>query len=106
MTPEAFADSEERDVVEVPVDETNRTNEQDNQDDQQSARITNADGIVEEGLKERNEEKAEDGGEQEGFRTESRKTRMEGTISRRGQSSHKVDAVSYTHLTQPTKRIV
>ena len=106
VTPEAFADSGERDVVEVPVDETNRTNEQDNQDDQQSARITNADGIVEEGLKERNEEKAEDGGEQEGFRTESRKTRMEGTISRRGQSSLKVDATALGKYKALVNRII
>lgn len=106
VTPEAFADSGERDVVEVPVDETNRTNEQDNQDDQQSARITNADGIVEEGLKERNQEKAENGGEQEGFRTESRKTRMEGTISRRGQSSLKVDATALGKYKALVNRII
>ena len=106
VTPEAFADSGERDVVEVPVDETNRTNEQDNQDDQQSARIINADGIVEEGLKERNQEKAENGGEQEGFRTESRKTRMEGTISRRGQSSLKVDATALGKYKALVNRII
>ncbi|MDG2487593.1 MAG: hypothetical protein P8M65_07785 [Roseibacillus sp.] len=96
----------ERDAVEVPVEKNpNTQNQEDEGHPQRSEIVGEAEG-AEERLKESAEESVKDSGAQEGFRTESRKTRMEGTISRRGQSSLKVEATALGKYKAQVNRII
>lgn len=96
----------ERDAVEVPVEKNPNTQNQEDEDHPQRSEIVGEAEGAEERLKESAEESVKDSGAQEGFRTESRKTRMEGTISRRGQSSLKVEATALGKYKAQVNRII
>ena len=93
----------ERDVVEIPVEEASELRHNLDKNDPERPE---ADEGKEEGLKETSEERLKDSKGQEGFNTESRKTRMEGTISRRGQSSLKVEATALGKYKAQVNRII
>ena len=96
----------ERDVVEIPVEETSELRQQVDKNDPERPETGDADDGVEEGLRETSEERRKHSKGQEGFNTESRKTRMEGTISRRGQSSLKVEATALGKYKAQVNRII
>lgn len=100
----------ERDAIEVPIEKNSNTQNQEDEGHPQRSEIAGeaegAEGRLKESAEESAEESVKDSGAQEGFRTESRKTRMEGTISRRGQSSLKVEATALGKYKAQVNRII
>ncbi|MBG70934.1 MAG: hypothetical protein CMN06_12635 [Roseibacillus sp.] len=95
-----------RDVVEVPAGEESDLRQQKNENYPDRPENVDVDESVEEGLKETSEDRLKKASERAGFNTEARKTRMEGTISRRGQSSLKVEATALGKYKAQVNRII
>ncbi|MBB81804.1 MAG: hypothetical protein CMN02_12625 [Roseibacillus sp.] len=95
-----------RDVVEVPVGKKSDLRQKENENYSDRPESVDTDEGVKEGLRETSEDRLKDSKENVGFNTEARKTRMEGTISRRGQSSLKVEATALGKYKAQVNRII